>query len=220
MVERRDMLDGCCRSLLDTHIDPLSFTDSVTCPQCGHGPDSREKGGAMVGLQSQGAQRCIVREPVRVDHAAECFSHRIGAFVVPVWPSLTKGGDRGQDELGVELLEGFISYAEIFHCSRSEGLNNNICLCRQPFEEVSSFRLAEIKGHATFARVVKPKKQAAVTMGLMVKKRPNCTCRISPWWLDLDDVCTHITEQLGAKRAFEVGEIEDTEIGKCSWCLI
>jgi hypothetical protein len=90
-----------------------------------------------------------------------------------------------------------------------EGLDQDIGRRHQPAELLATRVLAEIEDDAALVGVVEPEEQAAVGIGVLLKKGADPARRIAAGWLDLDHVGAQVGEQLAAIGAAFVGEVED-----------
>ena len=100
------------------------------------------------------------------------------------------------------------------HVARCRRLQDRVRRTCETVEEVSSDVGADVEGDAALAGVEGQPRQAVLAIYRVVKKGSPRSSRLTPRWLDLDDVGAHVSENLAGEKTGFVGEVEDAKPGE------
>src|SRR5262249_13142538 len=92
-----------------------------------------------------------------------------------------------------------------------KGLQYDIRGCRQTPEKLMAVGSLEIERDAAFGGVVIPEGERAFRVRNVVEKRPDTAAGLAPGRGDLDNIGTEIAEELAAKLALFICELENSQ---------
>ena len=100
--------------------------------------------------------------------------------------------------------------------ARGERLHDQVRVLGETPEQGLTVGVPQVECHASLAGVHVQEEQASIRVRLVVPERRDVAGRIAAGALDLDDVGTHVGEQLAAVDTFLVGELEHPPAAQCA----
>ncbi len=195
IIRGRD-LDHGQRRIHQAAIDELALAGLVAVAQGGEGADRRMQRGVAVDQRGGGAERLADRRAGQAHQPAHRLAERVEGGALAIGAVLAEAGDRGQDDVRLQLAQPVVAEPHLRHRPGTEVFEHDIGARHQRGEDLLAARGPQVEAEALLAAVVDREIDA-----LAAHQRLRLARLLAAQLLDLDDLGAEVGEDHAAARA-------------------